>query len=70
MMIVVSWNCCKLGTTFKANAARDILFNKKPYIYMIQETKKLIQKIRNYEGTVLEATGASGGICNIWDKRK
>lgn len=76
-MIVVSWNCRSLGTTFKINAARDILVNEKPDIYMIQETKtskqenqKLIQKLRNYEGTVLEATEASGGICTIWDKRK
>lgn len=44
---------------------------------MIQETKinkqeyqQMIQKLKNYEGTTLEATGASGGINTIWDKRK
>jgi len=44
---------------------------------MIQETKlnkqenqKMIQKLKNYEGVALEATGASGGINTIWDKRK
>lgn len=77
MMIVVSWNCHGLGTIFKVNAARDILVKEKLEIYMIQETKtskqenkKLIKKLKNYEGTVIEATGASGGICTIWDKRK
>jgi len=66
-MIVVSWNCRGLGTPFKANATRDILIKEVLDILMIQETKtssqenrKLIQKLRNYEGIVLEATGASG----------
>jgi len=30
----------------------------------------LIQKLRNYDGTVLEGTGASEGICTIWEKIK
>jgi len=44
---------------------------------MIQETKvgkhenkKMIQKQKYYDGTTLEAIGASGGICTIWNKRK
>ena len=62
-MIVVSWNCHDLGTSFKVNAARDILAKEQPDIYMIQETKlnkqesqKMIQKRKNYEEMVLEAT--------------
>lgn len=38
-MIVVSWNCRGLGTTFKVNAVRDILAKEFPDIFMIQETK-------------------------------
>jgi len=30
----------------------------------------MIQKLKNYEEVALEATGASGGINTIWDKRK
>ena len=62
-MIVVSWNCRDLGTSFKVNAARDILAKEQPDIYMIQETKlnkkenkKMIQKLKNYEEVALEAT--------------
>lgn len=76
-MIVVSLNCHDLGTSFKLNAARDILAKEKPNIYMIQETKlnkqenqKMIQKLKNYEAVALEATWASRGINTILDKRK
>jgi len=76
-MIVVSWNCRGLGTPYKANTARDILTKEVPNIFMIQETKtnsqetrKMIQKLKNYEGIVLKATGASERICTLWEKRK
>ncbi len=75
-MIVFSWNCCILGTSFKVNVARDVLAKEHRDIYMIQETKlnkkeskKMIQKLKKYE-VVLEAIGASGEINTIWDKRK
>lgn len=77
-MITVSWNCPGVGTSYKANAARDIPMKEVSDIFMIQETKtnsqetgKMIQKLKNYEGILLEATGAtgaSGGICTPWKK--
>ena len=65
-MNLVSWNCRGMGHSTKFNVDKDLLSTKKPYIFMIEETKineqemgKIIQKIRNYDAISLQATGES-----------
>jgi exonuclease III len=40
-MIVVSWNCRGLGNAPKTYDARDLIRNEKPFIILLQETKKI-----------------------------
>lgn len=77
MMNLVSWNCRGMGSSLKANAVRDLLKAELPDILLLQETKINEQDFQNYlknnktyEGIAVSASGASGGIGTIWDKRK
>lgn len=60
IMIIVSWNCKGIGTTFKENATRDTLTKENPNILMIQETKannqeseNIKKKFRHYKGEAI-----------------
>lgn len=75
-MNLVSWNCRGMGSSLKTNAVRDLLKSEHPDILLLQETKINDQDFKNflkinkiYEGTTISASGASGGIGTIWDKR-
>lgn len=65
------------GKPIEIQCNQRLISNGNPNILMIQETKineqesgKMIQKIRNYEASTLQATRASGGICTLWRKGK
>jgi len=76
-MNLVSWNYQRMGSPLKFNAIKDIIEMENPDILMVQETKlneqdsgKIIQKIRNYEGSSLQESGALRGIYTLWRKGK
>ena len=75
MMKALSWNCRGLGHPSKNSALRDLLNQEKPDIILLQETKQgdqdmenIINKMKNYTGTIMESRGASGGISTIWNQ--
>eukprot|EP00253_Pinus_taeda_P023598 PITA_23598 len=66
-----------MGSSLKSNAVRDLLKLEQPDLLLIQETKISDQdfqnhtkRSKNYSGTTISATGASGGIGTIWNKNK
>ena len=74
-MNLISWNYRGLRHPLKVNATIDLVRTEYPNILLIQETKsseqemnQIIQKIKHYEGTTINAIGASGGICIMWNQ--
>ena len=75
MIKVLSWNCRGLGHPSKTAALKDLIDQEKPGIIMIQETKqrqqemqRTIGQLKQYDGSICEARGASGGITTMWNK--
>jgi exonuclease III len=74
-MKVVSWNCRGLGQREKKEAMGKLIRTEKPHILLIQETKlqgsealrEMKQIWKTSSGTTLNARGASGGICTVWN---
>ena len=73
MMKVVSLNSRGLGHPSKTKALRDLINQEKPEIILLQETKqgetntrKIISKEKQYDGTLSKSRGASGGLATLW----
>eukprot|EP00253_Pinus_taeda_P028479 PITA_28479 len=76
-MLVLLWNSRGLGHPSKITALRDLLYNERPKILLVQETKqnqqemqKIIDAQRQYLGAVSSSRGASGGIVTIWNSQQ
>lgn len=74
-MKAFTWNYRGLGHPSNNNALRDFFKQEEPDIVLLQETKQgekymgnIINKIKNYTGTMVELRGASGGIATIWNQ--
>lgn len=77
MMKVLSWNSRGLGHPSKTIALRDLLYNERPEILLIKETKqnqyemqKIIDTQRQYSGAISSSRGASGGIVTMWNNQQ
>jgi hypothetical protein len=77
-MILVSWNWRGLGSGPKSLAIKYLVKCKKPSIRLIQETKMSYEEVikqcdsfwRNNNRLTMDARGASGSLCTVWDEKE
>ena len=74
MMKVLSWNSRGLVNPSKTTALRELLNQEKPEIILLKQTKQgdlemkaIMDKMKQYGGTLSKSRGASSGLATLWN---
>lgn len=74
-MVTVCWNCRGIGAASTVKELKDIIFNFKPQIVFLSETKAKHNKLQNLKRYlpfdnmfVVYCIGKAGGLCIFWKK--